>query len=107
MRKLCGLLMAGVSALTVFSVNADQVTLKNGDKLTGTVKSVEGGKMTFDSPLLSTVTIKMDDISTFTTEKPIDIVVKKGESEQKVSVTAFGSEAGKIAAADGTVYATR
>ncbi|MBQ9431662.1 MAG: DUF481 domain-containing protein [Kiritimatiellae bacterium] len=104
MRKLCGLLMAGVSALTVFSANADQVTLKNGDKLTGTVKSVEGGKMTFDSALLSTVTIKMDDISTFTTEKPIDIVVKKGESEQKVSVTAFGSEAGKIAAADGTVY---
>ena len=104
MHKLCGFLMAGISALTVFSANADQVIFKTGDKLTGTVKSVEGGKMTFDSAVAGTVTLKMDDIATFTTEKPIDLMVKKGETEQKVSVTAFGSEAGKIAAADGTVY---
>lgn len=71
-------------ALIMFScicaafVYADQVEFKSGDRLTGTVKSVAGGKMTFDSAVAGPLTLKMDSIKTFSTDNPIEIVQTNG-----------------------------
>jgi len=58
--------------------SADQVEFKTGDRLTGTVKSVAGGKMVFDSAVAGPLTLKMDSIKTFSTDNPIEIVQTNG-----------------------------
>jgi putative salt-induced outer membrane protein YdiY len=74
MKKCCMMLIC-ISALLV---SADQVEFKSGDRLTGTVKSVAGGKMVFDSAVAGPLTLKMDSIKTFSTDNPIEIVQTNG-----------------------------
>lgn len=72
--------------------SADQVEFKSGDRLTGTVKSVAGGKMVFDSTVAGPLTLKMDAIKTFSTDKPIEIVQTNGVVVvQKVSEGSMGA----------------
>ena len=70
------LMLAGVISCSI--VSGDEVLFKSGDRLTGTVKSVAGGKMVFDSAVAGPVTLKMDSIKTFSTEKAIEIVQTNG-----------------------------
>ncbi|MDD4103341.1 MAG: hypothetical protein PHU80_12025, partial [Kiritimatiellae bacterium] len=66
-----------VSAImTAFTFGAfgDEVIFKSGDRLTGTVKSVADGKMLFDSKVAGALTLKTEEIETFSTEAPIEIV---------------------------------
>lgn len=87
-------LLTVLAMASVTTLRADEVLFKSGDRLTGTVKSVEGGKMTFESKVAGTLTLKMDDIKTFSTEKPIDIVLKSGDETAKI--TAAQSKDGQI-----------
>jgi len=73
--KKCWIVIGCVPALLV---SADQVEFKSGDRLSGTVKSVAGGKMVFDSAVAGPLTLKMDSIKTFATDNPIEIVQTNG-----------------------------
>lgn len=89
MTKRLGMVLAGVLSITI--VSGDEVLFKSGDRLTGTVKSVDGGKMVFDSAVAGPVTLKMDSIKTFSTEKAIEIVQTNGTVVvQKVGMGAEG-----------------
>ncbi len=57
---------------------ADEVHFKNGDRLTGTIKTLTDGKMTFESTLAGTVTVDLANIATFQTEAPIQIHLDDG-----------------------------
>jgi putative salt-induced outer membrane protein YdiY len=59
-------------------LRADTVTFLNGDKLTGKVRQVDGGKLVLDSDVAGNVTIAMDKIATFDTEKPFAIHLNDG-----------------------------
>ena len=61
----------------------DRVTLRNGDQITGTLKSLEGGKVIFESPLLGKLTIKLEDIQEIITARPVTVVNKAGETQTK------------------------
>ncbi len=70
---------------------ADEVIFKSGDRLTGTVKSLAGGKMLFDSKVAGTLTLNMDDIQTFATDEPIEIALADGSTaNQKISASDAG-----------------
>jgi len=80
-----------LGCLSAVMVSADQVEFKSGDRLTGTIKSVAGGKMIFDSAVAGPLTLKMDSIKTFSTDNPIEIVQTNGVSVvQKVVAGAEG-----------------
>lgn len=84
---LLGLLVAA-------TVNADEVIFNNGDRITGKVLAVEGGKMTIDSKLAGEIKVDMKDVKTFTTDAPIEIRTTDG---QKVNAKATASEtAGQV-----------
>lgn len=68
------------------AVSADEILFKSGDRLTGTVKAVVGGKMTFDSKVAGTLTLKMDDIKTFATDEPIEIAMADGTIHKQKAV---------------------
>jgi putative salt-induced outer membrane protein YdiY len=72
------LVLFSALVISVTIVSGDEILFKSGDRLTGTVKSVDGGKMVFDSAVAGPVTLKMDSIKTFSTEKAIEIVQTNG-----------------------------
>ncbi|HTW94280.1 MAG TPA: DUF481 domain-containing protein [Tepidisphaeraceae bacterium] len=79
MRKSCKILSAVLIFLLVaIPLRADQIVLKNGDKLTGKIGQIIGGSMTFTSPVLGTLTIKLADIKSYSTTEPATVQLKSG-----------------------------
>ena len=104
MTKVCFVTAVGLVSAT-FVALSDEVVFKSGDRLTGTVKAVADGTMTFDSAVAGPVTLKMADIKTFSTDNPIEIVQANGAvMQQKVGAGGDGQVAvagsGALALAD-------
>jgi hypothetical protein len=57
---------------------ADEVFLKNGDRLTGKIISLTDGKMVLTSDLIGQVTIDVKNITTFKSDAPVEIHLKDG-----------------------------
>jgi len=80
------------AAFVAITTHGDEVVFKSGDRLTGTIKAVADGKMVFDSTVAGTITLKTEDIETFSTEAPIEIVKADGTSQTlKVAASEGGS----------------
>ncbi len=64
-------------ALTLASVpvHADTVTMKNGDKLTGTVVRKEGDSLVFKTGFAGEIKLQWTQISTLKTDKPVALVL--------------------------------
>lgn len=62
------------------SGRADQIVLKNGDKLTGKIGLISGGTMAFNSPVLGDLTIKLADLQDYTTSEPAKVRLKTGQT---------------------------
>ena len=86
-----------VGLLSAFTVLGDVVLFKSGDKLTGTVKSVVDGKMTFNSEVAGTLKLKMADIQTFSTDKAITIEKPDGS---RVETKTTAGENGSVTLAE-------
>ena len=83
---------------------ADQVTLKNGDRLTGTVVKSDGKTLVLHTDAADDVTLKMDAIQDIKTDAELHVTLKDG----KTAVGPVTSTDGKIAVAtrsQGTVEA--
>ena len=62
------------------SVLADQITLKNGDRVTGKIIKYDGKTLVVQSDLLGPVNIAMDNVDTVTTEKPLYVNLADGRT---------------------------
>jgi hypothetical protein len=63
-------------------LNADQVTLKNGDRLTGSVVKKDDKTLTFDSPVVGKVTMPWDQVASLTTDAPVTVELASGQRTQ-------------------------
>jgi putative salt-induced outer membrane protein YdiY len=92
-------------ALVVWSSSlfADQVTLKNGDRFTGTVVKSDGTTLTFHTDAAGDLTLKFDAVQEIKTDKPLHVSLKNG----KTAVGPVSTSDGKleIATSSGTVEA--
>jgi putative salt-induced outer membrane protein YdiY len=86
------LIWIGTILIFVAVADADEVVLSNGDKLTGKVGQIVGGKMTFTSPVLGEMTIDMANVQSFTTDEPAEIRLKKGPPVEEKIKTATTQE---------------
>lgn len=89
-------LLAALAATTAVA-SADQIVFKNGDKLTGKITTMEGGKMKIATAVAGEVTVDMKDIQTFSTDAPIDIRTADGK---QMKVPAAAAEADQIKAGE-------
>ncbi len=96
--KINGAIAFMLAVGTALTLSADEVFFKSGDKLTGTVKSVSGGKMVFDSKVAGKITLNLDDIRTFTTTESNKFVSKDGSVI--VSAVAPSSQDGNVIVAN-------
>lgn len=77
----CLLALVGVAG----SARADVVTLKNGDRVTGTLVTIKGGTLQLKSDILGTLSIPMAQVVTYTVAKPV-AVVRKGQEPVRGSL---------------------
>ncbi|MBM4163804.1 MAG: DUF481 domain-containing protein [Lentisphaerae bacterium] len=83
--------LAALGGLAITTAFGDEVLFKSGDRLTGTVDSVVGGKMMFSSKAAGKVTLNLVDIRTFSTDEPIEIAMADGTVfSQKVAASDEG-----------------
>ncbi|MEI2265261.1 DUF481 domain-containing protein [Erwinia sp. CGal63] len=106
LRRFVGLMLPLL--LAAGAAHADTVWMKNGDRLSGTVRSLSDGKLVMDSSYGGTLSLDWKAVSTLSSEKPIEvrsgktvfkaqldaadrgfIVVRRGEDEQRVGVSQF------------------
>ena len=83
-------------ALVAQAAGADELVLKNGDRLTGKVVHLVGGKMAFKSDKAGDVTVNLADIQTFSSDEPVTVNLKDGTTFQQKILSA---EAGLFAVA--------
>jgi putative salt-induced outer membrane protein YdiY len=87
-----------LALMPVATASADELTFKNGDRLTGSVVNLVDGKLTFKSALAGTVTVGIGDLRSFTTEGPVKVILKDGSTVQ-LPVRA-GAADGRVAVGD-------
>lgn len=75
---------------------ADQVVLKNGDRLTGSVTKKDGKTLTIKTDLVGAVVVPWDQIESLVIEKPINVVLQDGRT-LKGSMTASDGRAEVVA----------
>ena len=61
---------------------ADVVTLKNGDRVTGTLVTIKGGTLQLKSDILGNLTIPMAKVATYSVVKPVAVIIKGKEPVQ-------------------------
>jgi putative salt-induced outer membrane protein YdiY len=61
---------------------ADVVTLKNGDRITGTMITIQGGTLQLKSDTAGTLSIPMAKVATFSPTKPVAVIIKGQEPIQ-------------------------
>jgi len=61
---------------------ADVVTLKNGDRITGTLVTIKGGTLQLKSDILGDLSIPMAKVATYSVDKPVAVIVKGKEPVQ-------------------------
>ena len=76
--KIAAAVVCGFAAITGVA-RADQVVLNNGDKLNGKVGLVSGGVMKFNSPSLGDLSIKLEEIKSYSTDTPATLRMKNRE----------------------------
>jgi len=73
-----------MTALLVFlmaaAARADEVTLKNGDKITGKVLALAGGKLKFETAHAGVVYIDWGQVATLKTDGPVKVKLVTGET---------------------------
>ncbi|HEX4055250.1 MAG TPA: DUF481 domain-containing protein [Tepidisphaeraceae bacterium] len=72
-------------------VAADQIVLKNGDIITGTIDSADAGQLIIISPIAGKITVALSDVKTFSTDGPIKVQLDDGTLlNQRISEGAPG-----------------
>ena len=73
---LCSLLFAAAALLiAVVPAAADQITLKNGDRVTGAIVKKDGKDLTVKTDLMGVVTIPWDQVTDIKTNEALNVVL--------------------------------
>jgi small nuclear ribonucleoprotein (snRNP)-like protein len=69
-----------VSCLLALSVRADQVTLKNGDRLTGTIVKSDAKTMLIKTELAGEVNVQWDAVTSIVSSQALHLALKDGQT---------------------------
>jgi putative salt-induced outer membrane protein YdiY len=87
--------------LTVGAAFADQVTLKNGDRVTGSIVKKDGNNLTVKSAFMGVVTIPWDQVAEVKTSEQVNVVVA-GQAPQSTGIKAtIATNNGKLTLSGG------
>ena len=79
-------------SLFVSAANADELLMKNGDRLQGSVISMSLGKLVFKTSYAGEITIKWDEIDRLTTKEPLEAYLRNEKTLMgKMTITKDGA----------------
>jgi hypothetical protein len=95
-----------------FTLSADQLVLKNGDRVTGSIVKKDDKSITIKSDLFGVISAPWDQVESITADKPVTVVLKEGGSVQGTVATSGGklevaTPSGNVEAAPVDVQAMR
>ncbi len=90
--------------LLLSTASADQVLLKNGDRVTGSIVKKDGQNVTIKADLFGLVTVAWDQVESITADKPLTVVLQDGKTVQGTLATSGGKVA--VAAANASLQVT-
>jgi hypothetical protein len=75
-------ILFGACAILLFVplVFADQITMKDGDRITGDIVKKDGDTVTVKSKNFGTVTLKWDDVATVKSDQPLNVSLTDGKT---------------------------
>jgi putative salt-induced outer membrane protein len=100
-------------SLFALAASADQVTLKNGDRLTGTIVKSDGKTLLLKTDSAGDITVKWDAVSAIVSSQPLSVQLNNGQVVSGNVTTEDGKfevatrDRGRIAAPRDTVVAIR
>ena len=106
-------LIAMVLGVLALSASADQLTLKNGDKLTGTIVKSDAKTLLIKTEFAGDVTVQWDAVTSIQTAQPLHVDLKDGQTVVGTVVTTDGKlnvttkTAGEVTAPKDAVVAVR
>ncbi|MBW1895922.1 MAG: hypothetical protein JRI47_02580 [Deltaproteobacteria bacterium] len=87
-----GIFASLLISLFVSAANADELLMKNGDRLQGSVVSMALGKLVFKTSYAGEITIKWEEIARLTTEKPLEAYLRNENTLMgKMTITEDGA----------------
>jgi putative salt-induced outer membrane protein YdiY len=96
-RSFCISLLVALGYLAPAS--ADLVTMKNGDRVSGSVVKKDGATLVFDSKLFGQIKIPWAEVAAIETSTPVNVTAAEGKT-QKATLTTRGDEVQVAAGAD-------
>ena len=86
---------AVVSSVLAVPSFGDEVLFKNGDRISGTIETMDAGKMVIKTKVAGKITVDMKDVKTFSTDTPIAVRLKDSKTTvtQKVDTGPEGTVA--------------
>jgi len=105
MNRSKAILLLAISLTVHLIARGDQLTLKNGDRISGTVVKSDGKNLILKSDLAGEVSIALENISTINSDKPLYVVLADGRTVVGV-VSATGDNA-NIKTASGDIAVSR
>ena len=86
--------------LSISTLFADQVTVKNGDRITGSIVKKDAKTLTIKSEIFGSVTVPWDQVQAVVADQPIHVVLSDGRviegtltsRDQAVEIEASGAK---------------
>ncbi|MBS1855664.1 MAG: DUF481 domain-containing protein [Acidobacteria bacterium] len=100
-KTVCTLVCALCAGLFPGAACADQVVMKNGDRVTGSIIKKDGKTLTIKTDQFGVVTTSWDQVESVKTDKPVNVVLPDGKTVQGTIVTSGGKV--EVAGTGGTV----
>ena len=88
--KTSALSLSLLLCLAVGAARADQVVMKNGDRVTGSIVKKDGKTLTIKTDQFGVVTTSWDQVESVTADKPVNVVLADGKTVQGTLATANG-----------------
>jgi putative salt-induced outer membrane protein YdiY len=80
-------------AVSGVSASADQIVMKNGDRLTGKLITKENGTLKFETPYAGVIDIKWDTVESVVLDEPVRVML---ENEDVRKASAIERDGGKV-----------
>ena len=101
MNKLLFIVFLLLSAILSTCAWADQIVMKNGDRVTGSIVKKTGKDLVIKTDHFGVVTTSWDQVESVTADKPVNVVLPDGQTVQGTLATRDGQV--EVAAKDKTV----
>ncbi len=82
--------MCSLACLSLSTAEADQVVLKNGDRVTGAIVKKDGKNLTIKTDQFGVVTTSWDQVASVQADKPVNVVLPDGRTVQGTIATTNG-----------------